>query len=90
MRAAHLCLVLAALVLFAAPRADGGTTFNAVVSLGDSLLDDSSGNRSPLVSEHFAAGLGVPLTKLAVEGSTSASLIAGGAAHHGRRELRPG
>lgn len=78
MRAAHLCLVLAASVFFAAPRADGGTTFNAVVSLGDSLLDDPSGNRSPLVSEHFAAGLGVPLTKLAVEGSTSASLIAGG------------
>ena len=52
--------------------------FDAVVSLGDSLLDDSSGLRSPLVSEHLADRLAAPLTQLAVGGSTSTSLLSGG------------
>lgn len=53
-------------------------SFNRVVSLGDSLLDDPAGGRSPLVSEQIADRLGVSLTKLAVGGSTSTSLIATG------------
>lgn len=50
-------------------------TFNHVVSLGDSLLDDTGSNRSPVVAEHVANLLGVPLTKYAKSGSTSSALI---------------
>ncbi len=60
----------------------GGTTsavtFNNVVTLGDSLLDDPGGGRSPVAAEHIAERLGVPVTKLAVSGSTSQNLIASG------------
>ncbi|MEM9532863.1 MAG: GDSL-type esterase/lipase family protein [Pseudomonadota bacterium] len=50
-------------------------SFNRVVSLGDSLLDDPAGTRSPLVSDQIAERLGVPLTQMAVGGATSTSLI---------------
>lgn len=53
-------------------------TFNHVVTLGDSLLDDSGGERSPVAAEHVAQRLGVPVTKFAISGSTSDDLIAGG------------
>ena len=53
-------------------------TFNNVVSLGDSLLDDPGGGRSPVAAEHVAARLGVPLTKFARSGSTSDDLILDG------------
>ncbi len=53
-------------------------TFNNVVTLGDSLLDDPGGGRSPVAAEHVAARLGVPLTKLAASGTTSTELIASG------------
>ena len=53
-------------------------TFNNVVSLGDSLLDDPDGVRSPVVAEHVAERLGVPLTKFARSGSTSDDLINAG------------
>lgn len=46
-----------------------------VVSLGDSLLDDLLGFRSPLVSEQLADRLDAPLTQFARAGATSASLI---------------
>lgn len=49
--------------------------FNNVVSLGDSLLDDLLGFRSPLVSEQLADRLDAPLTQFARAGATSASLI---------------
>lgn len=49
--------------------------FGNVTSLGDSLLDDILGLRSPLVSEHLADRLDAPLTQFAVAGSTSASMI---------------
>jgi hypothetical protein len=79
MRAAHLTCFLAIVALVVpSPAVHAGTSFDHVVSLGDSLLDDPSGNRSPLVSEHLAARLGAPLTQLAVAGATSTSLIAGG------------
>ncbi|NOZ38646.1 MAG: PEP-CTERM sorting domain-containing protein [Planctomycetes bacterium] len=57
-----------------------GVTFNNVVSLGDSLLDDPDGVRSPVAAEHVAERLGVPLTKFAVSGSTSDDLINAGQA----------
>ncbi len=50
-------------------------TFNHVVSLGDSLLDDPLNRRSPLVSEHLAERLDTPLTELARIASTSRGLI---------------
>jgi lysophospholipase L1-like esterase len=78
MRAVRLLLIIAGLAIAGAPQAHAGNSFNNVVSLGDSLLDDTTGDRSPLVSEHLAARIGAPLTKLAVSGSTSATLIAGG------------
>ncbi len=53
-------------------------SFDRIVSLGDSLLDDPEGLRSPLVSEQLAQRLNAPLTKLAEGGSTSSSLIASG------------
>ena len=53
-------------------------TFNHVVTLGDSLLDDSGGGRSPVAAEHVAEQLGVPLTKFALSGSTSTDLILDG------------
>lgn len=53
-------------------------TFNRVVTLGDSLMDDPDGVRSPVAAEHVAERLGAPLTKLARSGSTSDSLIDGG------------
>lgn len=53
-------------------------SFNRVVSLGDSLLDDGGGSRSPVVSQHIASRLGVPLTRLAQAGATTSSLISGG------------
>ena len=49
--------------------------FEHVASLGDSLLDDILGLRSPLVSEQLADRLDAPLTQFAHAGSTSASLI---------------
>ena len=53
-------------------------TFNHVVTLGDSLMDDPGGERSPVAAEHIAERLGVPVTKFAISGSTSDDLIAGG------------
>src|SRR5690606_5575298 len=47
-------------------------------SLGDSLLDDPGGARSPVVAEHLAQRIGVPLTKFAASGSTSSALISDG------------
>lgn len=52
--------------------------FNNIVSLGDSLQDDTAGTRSPVAAEHIAARLGVPWTKLAKSGATSDDLIADG------------
>ena len=53
-------------------------TFDNVVSLGDSLLDDPDGQRSPVSAEHLAERLGAPLTKFAKSGSTSRDLIRDG------------
>lgn len=53
-------------------------TFNNVVTLGDSLLDDTSGGRSPVAAEHVANRLGVSVTKFAESGSTSDNLIVSG------------
>ncbi len=53
-------------------------SFQNVASLGDSLFDDSSGERSPVAAEHVADRLGVSLTKFAVSGSTSSDLLQGG------------
>ena len=50
-------------------------TFNNVISLGDSLLDDPGHVRSPVAAEHVAERLGVPLTKFAQSGSTSDELL---------------
>ena len=49
--------------------------FSNVVSLGDSLLDDGSRRRSPLIPEHVTDRLGVDLTQLARGGSTTATLL---------------
>lgn len=49
--------------------------FNRIVTLGDSLQDDPSGQRSPLAGEQLAARLDLPITQLAQGGATSASLI---------------
>jgi len=70
-------LVSLGLVLLLAVAAQG-VTFNHVVTLGDSLLDDTDNSRSPVAAEHVANRLGVGLTKLAVSGSTSDDLIANG------------
>ncbi|MFK7957582.1 MAG: GDSL-type esterase/lipase family protein [Lysobacterales bacterium] len=69
------CLALVFLLLSVSAQA---VSFNRIVSLGDSLLDDPVGARSPLVSDQLASRIGAPLTKLAVGGSTSTSLINGG------------
>lgn len=53
-------------------------TFNNVVTLGDSLLDDPGGGRSPVAAEHIAQRLGVSVTKFAESGSTSSDLISNG------------
>lgn len=53
-------------------------TFNNVVTLGDSLLDDPDGGRSPVAAEHVAQRLGASVTKFAQSGSTSDDLIANG------------
>ena len=53
-------------------------TFNNVVSLGDSLLDDSGGGRSPVAAEHVADRLSAPLTKFAQSGATSDDMITSG------------
>jgi len=67
------------LVLIAVSANDAAAiTFNNVVTLGDSLLDDSSGGRSPVAAEHVAQRLGVPVTKFAESGSTSTDLIRDG------------
>lgn len=76
MRATHFASGLALLLVL-----NGSTcaiTFNNVVTLGDSLLDDSGGGRSPVAAEHVAQRLGVPVTKFAVSGSTSDDLVANG------------
>lgn len=67
-------LVTVALLGLCATNAEA-ITFNNVVSLGDSLLDDSAGVKSPVVAGHIAQRLGAPLTKLALSGSTSTALI---------------
>ena len=74
MRLIVACVIACA--LFASPAS--AVSFNRVVSLGDSLLDDGGGSRSPVVSQHIAQRLGVPLTRLAVSGATTTSLISGG------------
>lgn len=66
--------------------------YGHVASLGDSLLDDLLGLRSPLVSEHLSERLDAPLTQFAVAGSTSASMIrqgqhSGAAAKFGTGDL---
>lgn len=53
-------------------------SFNNVVTLGDSLQDDTSGGRSPVAAEHIAERLGVSVTKFAESGSTSSELISDG------------
>ena len=53
-------------------------TFDHVVTLGDSLLDDTTGGRSPVAAEHVAQRLGVSLTKFAQSGSTSTDMILNG------------
>jgi hypothetical protein len=63
-----LTLIGGALAAASAPAAP----FQHVVSLGDSVLDDPDGLRSPVLAEHL------PLTKLAVSGSTSTTLLCGG------------
>jgi|GEM_PF-4625299 len=70
-------LVSTALLLLATSSA-GAFDFNNVITLGDSLLDDLDGGRSPVAAEHVAERLGAPLTKFAQSGSTSAQLIADG------------
>lgn len=67
---------LAVLVLLPLPAK--AVTFNRVVTLGDSLMDDPDGVRSPVAAEHVAERLGATLTKLALSGSTSDDLIDGG------------
>ncbi len=57
------------------PGAAQAVEFEHVVSVGDSLLDDLLGLRSPLVSEQLADRLDAPLTQFARAGATSASLI---------------
>jgi lysophospholipase L1-like esterase len=53
-------------------------TFHHVAGLGDSLLDDSAGVRSPVVAEHLAAMVGVDFTNFALSGSTSTTLLTQG------------
>ena len=53
-------------------------TFQNVVGLGDSLLDDSAGTRSPVVAEHLADFLGTSLTNFARSGATSTDLLSQG------------
>ena len=54
-------------------------SFDAIVTLGDSLLDDESGGgHSPVIAEIIADRLGISVTKLAVSGSTSTDLISTG------------
>ena len=64
-----------ALLLLVVSVSAQAVSFNRIVSLGDSLLDDPGGSRSPLVSDQLASRIGAPLTKLALAGSTSTSLI---------------
>ncbi len=72
------CIVLGMLLLAAICERAEGVTFNNVVSLGDSLLDDPDDVRSPVAAEHIADRLGVQLTKFAHSGSTSDDLIGDG------------
>jgi len=68
------------------------TPFQNIVTLGDSLLDDPEGTRSPVAAEHLARRLGVPVTKLAQSGASSSELLASGqhtqaAANFGESDL---
>jgi hypothetical protein len=67
------CIVL--ILTFTTLSCSEAAEFNNVVSLGDSLLDDVLGLRSPLVSEHLADRLDADLMELARIGSTSGGLI---------------
>lgn len=69
---------LLGLTLCAASAAAQFPVYQNVVSLGDSMFDDSSGNRSPLASEQIAMRLGAPLTQLAKGKITSTELLASG------------
>ncbi len=60
------------------PMNAGAVTFHHVVTLGDSLMDDPDGTRSPVAAEHVAERLGAPLTKFARSGATSKDLVQGG------------
>ena len=71
-------VALTALVACAMPEVAAAALFNRVVTLGDSLMDDPAGTRSPLASEQVADRLGAPLVQLAKSGSTSDSLLADG------------
>lgn len=55
-----------------------GITFRNVVGLGDSLLDDQAGARSPVVAEHIADFLQADFANFALSGSTSSSLLSQG------------
>lgn len=75
---ANLSVTLLALLLSTGLPPDqtaSAVTFERVVSLGDSLLDDNLGTRSPVAAQHVADRLGAPLTKLARSGATSTALI---------------
>lgn len=79
-----LVLGIGLAVLALLPLSAEAVTFNRVVTLGDRRMDypDSvpvpAPVRSPVAAEYVAERLGAPLTKLALSGSTSDSLIAGG------------
>lgn len=73
-----LLVIFSTLLCTALCTAAQAVTFNHVVTLGDSLLDDPDGGRSPVAAEHVADRLSVPVTKFAQSGSTSDDLIANG------------
>jgi hypothetical protein len=69
-----------------------GGGFTHVISLGDSTFHDSAGNRGPVVPQQIADRMGLPLTRYAQGGATSASLISTGqhtaaVANHGPETL---
>ncbi|MCA9260464.1 MAG: hypothetical protein KDA61_14730, partial [Planctomycetales bacterium] len=55
--------------------APSASAYEHVVAIGDSLLDDSSGSRSPVVAAQLADLLGVPLSNFANSGSTSTAML---------------
>jgi lysophospholipase L1-like esterase len=86
----NFCHALVVLAILAYGNHAWAVSFDRVVTLGDSLLDDENGGRSPVFAEHLAQRLSAPLTKLAMSGATSDSLIAEGQHTAAAAEFGPG